>query len=161
MARRKRCQIHAPDEMKNCRSCPVAGACRHSTGLRLLRPHSICSRPLLLSCMTSLGDKRPEQTEVQTVRGRLKKEPGKGRRYVQNGHPSKRREKRVKEKAGPCRTGFQLCHSILYYATLCRTMQCHKCDILPFRLLHDVHVVSRFAIIYLSVLFYKAICNYL
>ena len=41
-------------------SCPVAGSCRHSAGCRLLSPHSISARPLLLND-TSLGDKRPKR----------------------------------------------------------------------------------------------------
>ena len=43
-------------------SCPVAGSFRHSAGLRLLRPHSVCARPWLLNFMTSPGGKRPKRT---------------------------------------------------------------------------------------------------
>ena len=43
-------------------SCLAAGASRHSAGRRLLRPHSICVRPLILNCMTSPGEQRSKRT---------------------------------------------------------------------------------------------------
>ena len=35
---------------------------RYEAGRSLRHPHGKCARPLLLSCMTSLSDKRPKQT---------------------------------------------------------------------------------------------------
>ena len=45
------------------RTCPAAGSYRHSAGFRLLRQHSMCARPLLLSYLTSPGAKCAKRTE--------------------------------------------------------------------------------------------------